>query len=235
MSKPAQVCPNKSTWLKCGIKFCCPGLCLVSLNLWTRSRDGCGVIWRPFKHNISCLTCTRWVQSTLGGFTGWLLTRLPLPGIGVNGDVIRMCIPASGINTCGKNSSWSTVSNSISLSPGSCRRFWLHPRPCIKSWDGTAASRITTILSTCHLTHCLAGVSPSGSGDILHRKKAIKWTVAGLLNSPIFKGPCSVPQHIHISGRHHGEPHICSLLHCWESKLRSPRDAFWRPEGTEPS
>lgn len=115
MSKPAQVRPNKSMWLKCGIKFCCPGLCLVSLNLWTRSRDGCGVTWRPFKHNISCLTCARWVQSTLGGFTGWLLTRSPLLGIGVNGDVIRMCIPASGINTCGKNSSWSTVSNSISL------------------------------------------------------------------------------------------------------------------------
>ena len=51
------------------------------------------------------------------------------------------------------------------------------------------------------------------------------------MNSPIFKVPCSVPQNIHISGKHHGEPHICYLLLCWESKHLPPMRCFLKAQG----
>lgn len=136
----------------------------------------------------------------------------------VNVGAFPVFIPKLGINKHRIRVSL-IRSNSIFLAlQGAAPDLGSVPTSAQRDGIGTAASRITTILSTCHLTRCLAGVSPPRSADILYGKKAIKSAVTGLANLPIFKAPSSSAQYIHISGKPRGGPHICYLLHRWASK-----------------
>lgn len=117
-----------------------------------------------------------------------------------------------------------------SCSPGSCFRFRLHPHPYIErpgedcsfqNYNHFVNLSFASLSGRCLSLWVQRHFAQEESNKVNTRP----------MNSPIFKVPCSVPQNIHISGKHHGEPHICYLLLCWESKHLPPMRCFLKAQG----